>query len=234
MRRFSNQPDGISESLIIQRESADEAKTNPATLAACCSSSYTRQMSSVEIEVKFRVDNGEVLEQDLCRLGFRCVTPRTFERNVLYDTPDRRLRKEQSILRIRKYGERWLLTHKCVPRDNDPQARHKHRVETETEVADGEALGVIFSQLGYQPAFTYEKWRAEYADATGHCVLDETPIGFFAELEGPEEWIDTMAARLKLEASSLMTLSYGRLFEVWREETGSSATDLTFAAIQND
>lgn len=189
-------------------------------------------MTSVEIEVKFRVENGAALEANLRQLGFRCVTPRTFERNVLYDTPDRRLRNEQSILRIRKYGERWVLTHKCLPRDNDPQARHKHRIETETEVADGEALGAIFTQLGYQTAFIYEKWRTEYADATGHCVLDETPIGYFAELEGPAEWIDAMAGRLDLEPSALMTLSYGRLFDVWREETGSSASDLTFAAIQ--
>jgi adenylate cyclase class 2 len=189
-------------------------------------------MSSVEIEVKFRVASGEVLEQNLHRLGFHCITPRTFERNVLYDTADRRLRREQAILRIRKYGERWVLTHKCLPRNNDPQARHKHRVETETEVSDGEALGTVFSQLGYQPSFTYEKWRTEYADASGHCVLDETPIGFFAELEGPEEWIDTMSTRLGLAPSELMTLSYGRLFDVWREETGSAASDLTFAAIQ--
>lgn len=189
-------------------------------------------MSSVEIEVKFRVASGEVLEQNLRRLGFRCVTPRTFERNVLYDTADRRLRQEQAILRIRKYGEHWVLTHKCLPRNNDPQARHKHRVETETEVSDGEALGAVFSQLGYQPSFTYEKWRTEYADATGHCMLDETPIGFFAELEGPEEWIDTMSTRLGLDPSELMTLSYGRLFDVWREETGSAVSDLTFAAIQ--
>jgi adenylate cyclase class 2 len=190
-------------------------------------------MSAVEIEVKFRVENGEALVEELNRLGFHCVTPRTFERNVLYDTPDRRLRNEQAILRIRKYGDRWVLTHKCLPADNDPQGRHKRRIETETEVADGEALGTVFTQLGFQPAFIYEKWRTEYADATGHCVLDETPIGFFAELEGPEEWIDTMVSRLGLDPSAVMTLSYGRLFDQWRENTGSNVSDLTFAAIQN-
>ncbi len=188
-------------------------------------------MSAVEIEVKFRVGDPAALAKRLRAIGFRCVTPRTFERNVLYDTPDRRLRAQQSILRIRKYGDRWLLTHKCLTPDNDPDARHKHRIETETEVVDGEALGTVFTNLGYAPAFTYEKWRTEYADATGHCVLDETPIGVFAELEGPDEWIDAVSARLGLDQSQLITLSYGRLFDLWREETGSSATDLTFSAI---
>jgi adenylate cyclase, class 2 len=195
---------------------------------------YTHCMSAVEIEVKFQVADPAAFDEQLRTIGFRCITPRTFERNVLYDTPDRRLRARQSILRIRKYGDRWLLTHKCLTPDNDPGARHKRRVETETEVADGEALGTVFTQLGYAPAFTYEKWRTEYADATGHCVLDETPIGIFAELEGPEEWIDRTSARLGLDASQLSTLSYGRLFDEWRARTGSTASDLTFSAIELD
>lgn len=187
-------------------------------------------MSAVETEVKFRIDNLEQLEHRIQSLGFRVVTPRTLERNTLYDTPDRRLRSRHSILRIRRYGDRWLLTHKCMPADHDPSARHKRRVETETEVADGDALGVVFCQLGYDPVFVYEKWRAEFADGTGHCVLDETPIGDFAELEGPEEWIDAITHQLGLSPASLMTLSYGRLFELWREETGSSARDMIFAS----
>lgn len=185
-------------------------------------------MTAVETEVKFRIENLQDIEQRIRGLGFQVVTPRTFERNTLYDTPDRRLRSHHSILRIRRYGDRWLLTHKCMPVDHDPSARHKRRVETETEVADGDALGVVFCQLGYQPVFVYEKWRAEYSDGTGHCVLDETPIGNFAELEGPEEWIDATCARLGLDPASLITLSYGRLFEQWREETGSAVRDMTF------
>jgi adenylate cyclase class 2 len=188
-------------------------------------------MSAVEIEVKFRVADGPALERKLTEIGFHRITPRTFEKNILFDTLDRRLRSQQSILRIRQYGERWVVTHKCLPQDNDPAARHKHRIETETEVADGDAMAVIFSQLGYTPAFTYEKWRTEYADATGHCVVDETPIGLFAELEGPAEWIDKTSQRLGLAASELITLSYGRLFDEWRAATGSTASDLTFATI---
>lgn len=189
-------------------------------------------MNAVEIEAKFRVPDVGELASRLRALGFHAVTPRTFERNTLYDTPDRKLRAIQSILRIRKYGERWVLTHKCLPPDHDPDARHKHRIETETEVADGEALGQVFIRLGYEPVFVYEKWRAEYADATGHCVVDETPIGTFAELEGPEEWIDAISEKLGLEASALMTLSYGRLFEDWCRKTGSHLRDMTFAGIQ--
>lgn len=192
---------------------------------------YNLRMTAVETEVKFRVADGQTLERELSALGFRQITPRTFEKNVLFDTPERTLRAQQSILRIRQYGERWVVTHKSLPNDNDPAERHKRRIETETEVEDGEAMSVVFSQLGYKPAFTYEKWRTEYADATGHCVIDETPIGLFAELEGPAEWIDSISHHLGLHPSELLTLSYGRLFEEWRASTGSTANDLTFAAI---
>jgi adenylate cyclase class 2 len=200
-----------------------------AALSTLCP--YNLPMSGVEVEVKFRVADGPALQSKLAELGFREITPRTFEKNVLFDTPERTLRAQQSILRVRQYGERWVVTHKCLPADNDPAGRHKRRVETETEVADGEAMATIFSQLGYKPAFTYEKWRSEYADAQGHCVIDETPIGLFAELEGPADWIDTVSRQLGLEPSELLTLSYGRLFEEWRASTGSTVNDLTFAAI---
>ena len=186
---------------------------------------------ATEVEVKFRVPDPEGLTRRLRDAGFHLETPRTFERNVLYDTPGRSLRAQTAILRVRRYGERWLVTYKCLPKDHNPDAPHKHREETETEVRDGEAIGSIFTSLGFQPSFAYEKWRTEFSDSTGHCVLDETPIGIYAELEGPPEWIDVTGGKLGVDSSAFLTLSYGRLFEKWREETGSSAQNLTFDEI---
>ena len=135
-------------------------------------------MQSAEIELKFPVQEASRLEAMLPGLGFYLETPRTFEHNTLYDTPD---------------------------------------------------------QLGYQAAFVYEKFRTEwgYALARGssHLVIDETPIGTWAELEGPTDWIDAMLIALKVEPSTRITSSYGKLFMDWKEQTGSLANDLTFAAI---
>jgi adenylate cyclase, class 2 len=189
-------------------------------------------MSVIETEVKFAVKDGPALERRLKDFGFQEITPRTFERNILFDTPDRRLRSHQEILRVRRYGTQWVLTHKCLPGNLDPAARHKQRVETETTVGDGEALATIFENLGYRASFIYEKWRTEYADGTGHCVLDETPIGLYAELEGPGDWIDATGKRLGVDPNEFMTLSYGRLFEEWQQRTGSPAEHLTFDAVQ--
>jgi adenylate cyclase class 2 len=134
-------------------------------------------------------------------------------------------------LRIRGYAGQWTVTHKRLPDIGPGEDSHKHRIETETEVADGDALAEIFLALGLVPAFRYEKWRTEWTDGEGHCVVDETPIGDYAELEGPAEWIDRAAARIGLDPAEYITLSYGRLFDLWREQQNSTVQDLTFAAV---
>jgi adenylate cyclase class 2 len=63
-------------------------------------------------------------------------------------------------------------------------------------------------------------------------VVDETPIGNYAELEGSPEWIDRAAARLGVDRSQYITLSYGRLFDQWREQRHAAIQDLTFAAVE--
>jgi adenylate cyclase class 2 len=190
---------------------------------------------AVETEIKFRVADLAALAQRLETAGFTLQTPRTFESNVLYDTPDRLMRARTEILRIRSYAGRWTLTHKRLldgaTGTDQSQDPHKHRVETETAIMDGEALGEVFLSLGLVAAFRYEKWRTEWTDGDGHCVIDETPVGNYAELEGSAQWIDRAASRLGIDPSEYITLSYGRLFELWREQHGSSAEHLTFAAI---
>jgi len=188
-------------------------------------------MVAVETEIKFRVDDLKALAARLEQAGFHLDTPRTFESNVLYDTPDRKMRANTEILRIRSYGGKYTLTHKRLPDSRHGEDRHKHRIETETQVSDGNALAEVFQSLGLVPAFRYEKWRTEWSDGEGHCVMDETPIGNFAELEGESQWIDRVAARLGVPHSQYMTLSYGRLFEQWKEEHHSPAEHLTFDAI---
>lgn len=192
-------------------------------------------MQSAEVELKFPVDNLALLESRLPGLGFKQVTPRTFEQNTLFDAADRPLLHSRQILRLRHYGEVWTLTHKRQPGNDDVSARYKTRIETETHLDDGPAMGQIFEQLGFAPVFRYEKFRSEWqalADASAHLVLDETPIGAFAELEGPPAWIDSALAALGVDPARCITESYGKLFLAWKQRTGLAASDLTFDQIQ--
>ncbi len=191
-------------------------------------------MPNAEIELKFPVADPASLESLLPDLGFQLETPRTFEHNTLYDTPDRSLRDRHQLLRIRRYGDVCTLTHKRQPAGAD-DSHYKTRIETETTVSDCDALIEIFSQLGYTPAFTYEKFRTEWAftrlDSLPHLVLDETPIGIWAELEGPTHWIDDMLLALAIDPATCITESYGKLFSNWKNRTASPAQHLTFAEI---
>lgn len=185
---------------------------------------------AIETEIKFGVADLAGFARRLEAAGFHVQTPRSFESNILYDTPDRQMRARTEIIRIRCYAGRWTLTHKRLPTPAvSAEGRHKHRIETETEVEHGDALAEVFLWLGLAAAFRYEKWRAEWSDGEGHCVIDETPIGNYVELEGSSGWIDRSAARLGIDHSEYITLSYGRLFEIWRERNRSNAENLTFA-----
>ena len=181
-----------------------------------------------EIEVKFLIRDLAELEAKLRAVGFRQKTPRTFERNTLYDNQDKQLQKGGALLRLRHYGETWTLTHKAKGRAGP----HKTRTELETEVRDGEAMHAILLALGYQPGFRYEKYRAEWTDGEGHVVLDETPIGNVAEIEGPAAWIDKTAAALGVNRHDYLTTNYAQLFFDWKKRTGSKAQEMTFAAVQ--
>lgn len=182
-----------------------------------------------ETEIKFAVNSNNQLARKLKSLGFRVKTPRTHEMNTLYDFPGQDLRKRGEVLRIRQYGPKWTLTHKAKGKTG----RHKSRLETETVVSDGNKVEEIFRALGLQPVFRYEKFRAEWSDGNGHLVLDETPIGTYAELEGSPRWIDRMAKRLGLGPADYITQTYAELFRDWRERTGNSANEMTFRAIKH-
>jgi adenylate cyclase class 2 len=193
-------------------------------------------MQAAEIELKFPVADPETFQIHLPHLGFHLVTPRTYEHNTLFDTPARDLRLKRQILRLREYGGVHTVTHKRIDESaNSDISRYKIRIETETTVSDPQALAEIFRQLGYQPAFIYEKYRTEYSifdavtNATPHLVLDETPIGTYAELEGPTDWIDRTLAILNIDPATCLTDSYGKLFLDWKQRTGNSADHLTFA-----
>jgi adenylate cyclase class 2 len=180
-----------------------------------------------EIEIKFQVQDVRALNRRLRQSGFQLITRRTHEMNTLYDLPGQRLRKRGELLRLRKYGPKWTLTHKAKGK----AGRHKTRVENETPVADGGKMEIILRTLGFGPTFRYEKFRAEWSDGRGHVVVDETPIGNFGEIEGPSRWIDQTARHLRVLPGSYITDTYAVLFFRWKKMTRSSAREMTFAAV---
>jgi adenylate cyclase, class 2 len=177
-----------------------------------------------EVEIKFLVPDLKALKRRLRRLGFREQTPSTHEVNTLYDLPGHTLRRRGELLRLRKYGDQWRLTHKAKVK----LGRHKSRGELETGVSDGEKMDAILRAPGFAPSFAYEKFRAEWSDGQGHVVLDHTPIGDIAEIEGKSRWIDRIARELGVTVEHYITKSYAELFFEWKRRTSSKAVNMTF------
>ncbi len=180
-----------------------------------------------EVEIKFQVADLKQLASQLKKQGFRCVTPSTHEVNTLYDLPGQKLRRKGELLRLRKYGDEWKLTHK----GKGKPGKHKSRAEWETGVSKGEQMDGILKALGYVPNFVYEKFRSEWSDGEGHVVLDHTPIGNIAEIEGKSRWIDRTAKALGVAKQDYITKSYSELFFEWKRRTKQKAMNMTFREI---
>jgi adenylate cyclase class 2 len=181
-----------------------------------------------ETEVKIRLQNKAAVLERIRAAGFRESVPRQFESNTLYDTSDRRLRNQQMLLRLRKVGDKSIVTWKGpgVP------GPHKIRPELETPIGSAEIMTQIFYQLGFEPVFRYEKYRTEFARdrQPGVVTLDETPIGDFLELEGPGEWIDKTADLLGFSPDRYVLDSYGKLYIADCESRGVQPTNMVFAS----
>jgi adenylate cyclase class 2 len=182
-----------------------------------------------EIEIKLLVHDAHVLRRCLATLGFRRTRKRTLERNVLYDFPDRRLRAEGMLLRLRFERNRSVLTFK------GKVAQHglfKERPEIESRVSNGLEVGRILEAAGLDPAFGYEKYRTVYRrpgdPVHAEIAFDETPIGTYLEIEGPKRWIDRVAKGLGYRPRDYITASYGRLYLSWCEARGIEPGSMVF------
>lgn len=182
-----------------------------------------------EIEAKFRLASREELEARLRALG-ACPQPVEHESNVLFDDAKGTLRARGGALRLRTVEGRGLLTLKgqAVLREGV-----KSRLELESAVESPERVGQILEELGYSPAFVYEKrrttWRFPQAGRP-LVVVDETPLGLFAEIEGEEEEVREMARELGVSEGEFLAESYAALYEAARANDPSLPRDMMFSS----
>lgn len=174
-----------------------------------------KRIQELEIEIKIRIDTG--IENARARIlanHFQVLHERTFEKNIVFDTPEGKLKDRKCLLRLRKKGDTNTVTFKRPlekPFSRDDTA-YKIKQETEVDVSDFESMENIFTGLGYEVFFIYEKYREEFQKGDIKVMLDEMPIGNFIEIEGPEEAIDRTAHALGYSKNDYITDNYLTLF----------------------
>ncbi|MBK8594296.1 MAG: CYTH domain-containing protein [Holophagales bacterium] len=133
--------------------------------------------------MKFRVEGRELLEERLRALGATHGEVEN-EVNLLLDDDETSLRLGGRALRVRTVDGVGLLTFKGPA---SFEGGVKSRLELESCVDDPGAVLALLEALGYRPRFRYEKrrttWRFE-DPSRPLVVVDETPLGLFAEIEG--------------------------------------------------
>ena len=191
---------------------------------------------SVETEIKVRVDDAGSFLERLGKLEPRSLTTRHFEDNFVLDYPDRRLASGQCLLRVRIVKGSALLTLKGPPL---PSGLFKIREELEIVAGEGMALLAILKRLGLRVCFRYQKYRREFKIFFGsgprsaiHVTLDETPIGTFAEFEGPEAGIRKIARSMGFRQSLYLRDSYASLFIQYCRERKQAVRHMTFRSVR--
>ena len=163
----------------------------------------------IETEVKIRIESTEDFIGRVVSHGAERASERSLEDNILFDFPDDSLQLARCMLRVRSVAGRGVLTYKGAPL---PDVMFKSREELETNVENPETAVEIFGRIGLRQRFRYQKYRQEFIFADVHIAVDETPIGNYAELEGTEDGILSLAKKLDIAESRFIRLSYHALY----------------------
>jgi adenylate cyclase class 2 len=177
-----------------------------------------------ELEVKFNLSGRQKMEERLAgKAALRA--PRVHEVNLRLDTPDHALLYTGRLLRLRQ-DTRSRLTYKGP---GSEQGGARLRQELEFTVSDFDTTLHLFEALGYTIVLMYEKYRTTYELGEVEVVVDETPIGDFLEIEGPDgKSIRQAANELGLDWEKRILDSYTMLFEHTRASLGFKFRDMSF------
>jgi adenylate cyclase class 2 len=178
----------------------------------------------LEREIKLRFGSAQEARAAVLAIGATPVGGRRFQDDALFDNQREELRERRCALRLRREEARSYLTFKG-PVQPGPM---KLREELETAVSDAGVLQRVLEHLDLRVWFRYQKYREEYALDGVVVAVDETPIGTFVELEGPEAGITAAAAALGRTTADYILDSYCGLFMKHREALGFRGSHMIF------
>ena len=139
-----------------------------------------------ETEIKILEIDREKVERKLRALGARKVFDDEIHA-LYYDDSSGSVRKRKGALRLRREGEKAVLTYKGHVGDRGAKIRD----EREVRVSDFDATRSILESLGFSVWLEMKKHRTSYRLRGGHFELDKYSgmygyIPEFLEIEGPD------------------------------------------------
>ncbi len=139
-----------------------------------------------EIEIKILEIDRSAIEKQLLSLGAKKVFDGEMHA-FYYDFPDNSLKHKGSALRLRREGEKSVITLKKEIESTEAKIREEHEIE----VSDFHEMKCVLENLGLKAWLEMKKHRTSYEFRGAHFELDEYRDAYqyvphLLEIEGPD------------------------------------------------
>ena len=171
---------------------------------------------ALETEAKIQVADHEAIRTQLITLGAHRQDEQ-LEVDTYFDTSENRLCNTNTALRLRRIGQKSVLTYKG-PQE---QSQYKKRQEIQVTVDNPQTMISLLKQLGFGQSLLFEKHRESWLLNQCRVELDTLPLlGTFVEVEGPSEQdITKTLEQLQLDKKNLIKTPYPTLLREHLQRT---------------
>ncbi|MBI2436879.1 MAG: class IV adenylate cyclase [Candidatus Magasanikbacteria bacterium] len=161
-------------------------------------------MQEQEIEIKILDIDTDAIEQKLAELG----AIRQWRKLIVekaYDFPDKKIRDNNELCRIRSVGDTVEFVYKYA---EDRHDGFRSAEELQVEVTDFETLEQILTRLGLSSFRHREKYRTSWKYGDTHIEIDEYPsIPAYLEIEGGKKDIEDLVLKLGYTMADTTTMT---------------------------
>ncbi|MCD6590727.1 MAG: class IV adenylate cyclase [Candidatus Aenigmarchaeota archaeon] len=176
---------------------------------------------NIEIELKFEVENENEILNKLKKLGAEKIFDGVEHNEIFVNDV---IREKKMLLRLRKAGQRNILTLKT----NIEKGEFKRANEFEIEISNFSCAKTILENLGFEVFWIYEKIRKDFKINDVKVSVDKLPFGVFVEIEGNEKRILETAQKLGLDIRNGLSKTYMDLYREYCEQRGLEMENLIF------
>ena len=168
----------------------------------------------IETEIKFKLDNPNAIRKKL-KEAKAILEGSFFQKNFVFDTPDKKLKRKGGRLRLRIEGKKAMLTLK----GKKMKSRFKKRPEINLPVEDAKTALELLKELGFKKEWTYEKKIKYFRLGKAIVTIDQMPVvGCFLEIEAEPKQIEKTAKLLGLNLKDGIKEGYVSLFKEFKKK----------------
>jgi len=174
-------------------------------------------MSTIEVEIKFQVDNVAELERRLLDLGGTGFGEPATESDIFFQHPCRNFVQTDECLRLRyRVFSDGTSEHSLTYKGPKIDVNTKSRQEIELSITEPEQCERLLAALGFHPSASVQKFRRRQRLTVNHrhvdIVLDTLPAlpestRLFVEIE-------TLATESEVDESRVLVLDIARQLEL--------------------